>query len=62
MIKRVYKGELAGQQVTNKTLEDLAVELRRIEPPAFPEIQTIFIEDDRRIILIRVDGERRFFS
>lgn len=56
------KGELTGQQVTNKTLEDLAVELRRIEPPAFPEIQTIVIEDDRKVILIRVNGEQGTYT
>lgn len=32
------KGEVVGQQVTAKTLEDITLELRRIEPPAFPEI------------------------
>lgn len=41
------KGEVIGQQVTNKTLEDLALELRRIEPSVFPEIETIVIEDDK---------------
>ena len=56
------KGELTGQQVTNKTLEDLAVELRRIEPPAFPEIETIVIEDDRKVILIRVNGEQGTYT
>lgn len=56
------KGELTGQQVTNKTLEDLAVELRRIEPPAFPEIATIVIEDDRKVILIRVNGEQGTYT
>ena len=30
------KGEITGQQVTAKTLEDITLELRRIEPPAFP--------------------------
>lgn len=56
------RGELIGQQVTNKTLEDLATELRRIEPPAFPEIKTIFIEGDRKIILIRVNGEQGTYT
>lgn len=40
------KGETIGQQVTAKTLEDIALELRRIEPPAFPEIETVNIGND----------------
>jgi ATP-dependent DNA helicase RecG len=48
------KGEIAGQQVTAKTLEDIAQELRKIEPPAFPEIETIAIGNDKAVILIRV--------
>lgn len=33
------KREIIGQQVTAKTLEDVTLELRRIDPPAFPEIE-----------------------
>lgn len=42
--------------MTAKTLEDIALELRRIEPPAFPEIQTINIGNDKSVIVIRVTG------
>ena len=35
------KGELIGQNVTSKTLEDIAIELRRIDPPVFPDIETL---------------------
>ena len=35
------KGEILGQQVAAKTLEDISFELRKIEPPAFPEIETV---------------------
>src|SRR5690349_6752965 len=38
------KGEILGQQVTAKTLEDISLELRKIEPPAFPEVETITLE------------------
>ncbi len=51
------KGEIIGQQVTAKTLEDIAVELRRIEPPAFPEIETVSIGNDRAVIVIRILGK-----
>lgn len=51
------KGEIAGQQVTAKTLEDISLELRRIEPPAFPEIETVSIGNDKAVIVIRVSGK-----
>src|SRR6476620_7183501 len=51
------RGEIAGQQVTAKTLEDIAQELRKIEPPAFPEIETVAIENDKAVILIRISGK-----
>ena len=50
------KGELIGQQVSAKTLEDMAVELRRIEPPAFPEIETIYLRKEATIVLLTVSG------
>lgn len=52
------KGELIGQQVSTKTLEEISHEFRRIEPPAFPEIQTISLNNDKSIILIRIPGYR----
>src|SRR3990167_6184329 len=52
------KGEIMGQQVTAKTLEDISLELRRIEPPAFPEIETVSISNDKAVIVIRVSGKR----
>lgn len=51
------KGEILGQQVTAKTLEDIALEFRRIEPPAFPEIETLSIGNDRAVIAIRISGK-----
>ena len=51
------KGEIMGQQVTAKTLEDIAHELRRIEPPVFPEITTISIGKDKVIIAIHIPGK-----
>src|SRR5271168_3825414 len=51
------KGEIVGQQVVAKTLEDISLELRRIEPPAFPEIETIAVGNDRAVIVIRVPGK-----
>jgi ATP-dependent DNA helicase RecG len=56
------KGELIGQQVTAKTLEDISTELRRIEPPVFPEIETVAIGNDRSILIICVPGKCGTYS
>ena len=50
------KGEILGQQVGAKTLEDIATELRRIEPPAFPDIETIILKKGTAVILLTVPG------
>jgi ATP-dependent DNA helicase RecG len=50
------KGELIGQQVSAKTLEDIAAELRRIEPPAFPDIETINLTKGAAVVLLTVSG------
>lgn len=52
------KGEILGQQVAAKTLEDISFELRKIEPPAFPEIETVSLGNDRAVIVIRITGYR----
>lgn len=35
------KGEIVGQQVSSRTIDEISNELRRIEPPVFPEIEII---------------------
>jgi ATP-dependent DNA helicase RecG len=49
-------GELIGQQVGVKTLEDIAAELRRIEPPAFPDVETINLKKGSAAVLLIVPG------
>ncbi|MHB9038895.1 MAG: AlbA family DNA-binding domain-containing protein [Armatimonadota bacterium] len=49
-------GLLKGQQVTSKTLEDVAAELARIEPPAFPDIETVNLENGNSVLALRVSG------
>lgn len=49
-------GKLAGQQVGADTLEDVAAELRRIEPPAFPYIETISLRSGVSVIVLNVSG------
>jgi ATP-dependent DNA helicase RecG len=50
------RGELIGQQVGVKTLEDVAAELRRIEPPAFPDVETVNLKKENAAILLTVPG------
>ena len=50
------KGEIVGQQVATSTLEDVANELRRIEPPIFPDIETVALKGGNTVIALRVSG------
>ncbi len=50
------RGEIVGQEVTSSTLEDIVAEVRRIEPPAFPDIETIALDGTVSVILVRVPG------
>ena len=50
------KGEILGQQVSNRTLGQVSNELRKIEPPAFPDIETIPLRGDMAVILVSVTG------
>ncbi len=50
------KGEIVGQQVSAHTLEEVANELRRIEPPIFPDIETVELKVGRTVIALRVPG------
>ena len=49
-------GEIVGQMVTEKTLRDIDHELTKIEPPAFPDIETVALHDNRTVIALRVPG------
>lgn len=49
-------GLLAGQDVSDDTLARLASELAKIEPPAFPEIETIPLDQGKAVIVIIVVG------
>lgn len=45
-------GVVAGQQVSERTIEELSVELRQIDPPAFPTVERIPVEGDREVIAV----------
>lgn len=49
-------GALVGQVATARTLEEIANELRRIEPPAFPELLTVPVADNLSVIALVVNG------
>lgn len=48
-------GAVRGQQVTDKTLEDLAQALRDIEPAADPTIERMAVDDQHQVIVVTVD-------
>lgn len=48
-------GRVAGQQASEGTLEDVSAELRRIDPPASPEIERVRLGDHREVIAIHVN-------
>ena len=50
------KSELVGQEVSARTIEDISTEIRRIEPPAFPDISTIRLKQDMSLIVLGVPG------
>jgi len=50
------KGQIVGQQVSSHTLEELANELRRIELPIFPDIETVELKGGNTVIALRVTG------
>ncbi len=53
-------GRVVGQQVADHTIEQVAQELREIDPPAFPTIDRVPLEDGREVLVITVaTGQNR---
>ncbi len=50
------RGQIVGQMVGDRTLEDIAHELRRIDPPAFPDVETVPLSGGDAVIALRVPG------
>jgi ATP-dependent DNA helicase RecG len=50
------KGELRGQDINANTMETISAELGRIDPPAFPDIETVTLENGKSVIALRVPG------
>ena len=55
-------GRVIGQEVSTRTHEQIANELRRIEPPTFPEIETVDIDLGKSVIVLRVPGGTGLFT
>ena len=48
-------GEPVGQQVSDKSIEQIGAELQRIDPAVFPEIERVAVADGREIIVVAVN-------
>lgn len=50
-------GTVLGQDVSSQTLEKIAnLASEKIDPPAFPEIETVPLENGKTVIVLRVSG------
>jgi ATP-dependent DNA helicase RecG len=49
-------GNVVGQTVSTHTLEEIHNDLRKIEPPAFPDVETVALPGGNSVILLRVPG------
>ena len=47
-------GKVAGQQVVDRTIEEVSAELQRIDPPAFPTIERVRAETGRDVLVVSV--------
>jgi len=48
-------GEVAGQNVSERTMEELSAEIQRIEPSSPVAIERIRISDDRQVIVVHLE-------
>ena len=57
------KGVVAGQQVSERTIEEISAELQRIDPPAFPTVERVPVDGDREVIVVSTgQGASRPYS
>lgn len=47
-------GDLNGQDVTDQTVEDIAQEIKEIDPPVFPTIDRVALSNGREILIVTV--------
>ncbi len=57
------EGNVIGQQVSERTIEEVSAEIRRIEQPAFPAIERVHVAGDREVMVVNVSrGAARPYS
>ena len=49
------EGDVVGQQVSDRTMEEVSAEIRRIDPPAFPEIGRVRVAGELEVIAVSVN-------
>lgn len=56
-------GRIAGQQVGERTIEEVAQDLREIDPPVFPSIERVPVGNGREVLVVSVPtGQSRPYS
>ena len=56
-------GVVVGQQVSERTIEELSAELRQVDPPAFPTVERIPVDGGREVIVVSTgQGASRPYS
>lgn len=45
-------GDVVGQQVGGRTIEELSAELQQIDPPAFPTVERVPVDGGREVIVV----------
>ena len=49
------EGSAIGQQVSDHTLEEVSAEIQEIEPPVFPVVERVPVEDGREVVVVNVN-------
>ncbi len=47
-------GRVTGQQVSDRTIEELAQEIKELDPPAFPTIDCVDVGGGREVLVVSV--------
>ena len=47
-------GDVVGQHVSERTIEEVSAEIQRIDPPVFPEIERVQVAGDLEVVAVRV--------
>ncbi len=47
-------GKVTGQQVSDRTVEAVSREIQQLDPPAFPAIERVLVEEGREVIVVSV--------